>query len=100
MGRGRAQIEPRDRGCPPWPCVHCDATGRIPRPPLTPDQVAALPDGARVVVRAPGDWLLPVTARIRQSGKYAGMPVYRRVSKESWRKLQPGRVWLAEDADD
>jgi hypothetical protein len=25
------------------PCIQCDYTGRIPRPPLTPDQVAALP---------------------------------------------------------
>lgn len=31
-------------------CYVCDGTGRVQRPPLTPEQVAALPDGARVVV--------------------------------------------------
>lgn len=30
-------------------CLTCDGTGRIPRRPLTPDEIAALPDGARVV---------------------------------------------------
>lgn len=30
-------------------CDDCGGTGRIPRPPLSPEEVAALPDGARVV---------------------------------------------------
>lgn len=33
-----------------YPCPQCSGTGRIPRRPLTPDEIAALPDGARVMV--------------------------------------------------
>lgn len=33
-----------------YPCPQCSGTGSIPRPPLTPDEIAALPDGARVVI--------------------------------------------------
>ena len=48
-------------------CESCLGTGRIPRPPLTPAEVAALPDGARVVVADETGVAEPValTAQIR-----------------------------------
>lgn len=39
-----------NENCTTYGCTDCDGTGRIPRPPLTAEEIAALPDGARVVV--------------------------------------------------
>lgn len=49
-GRGSAVATPQMDGTV-RPCHRCDGTGRVPRPPLSLDEIAALPEGARVVVR-------------------------------------------------
>ena len=70
-------------------CERCGYTGRIPRPPLPPDQVAGLPDGARVVVE-------DTAPRCLRRGVITGNAD--RVA--TLRLMRDGcRVWLAEDAD-
>lgn len=80
----RNGIAPRPNDCRALPCTHCHGTGLVHRPPLTPDEIAALPDGVKVVVDFDGDVF---TATVRPT---AGACFSRR-------DLLDGRVWLADD---
>lgn len=68
-------------------CPDCYGAGRIPRPPLTTDQVDALPDGARVVVQLRYGFT-DMEINRGMIGSLTSM-----ASEEPW-----CRVWLAEDA--
>lgn len=68
-------------------CERCNGTGRIPRPPLTPDEIAALPDGAVLDVDYkywPGRFAVEATCQTR--------PLLR-----SDTRVGLCRVWLADD---
>lgn len=99
MGSGRVDDLPDAY----YPCPECRESGRIPRPPMTPDEIAALPDGARVVVYCwdKGD-VYAATVRIRWDYLYSEsrkLPHVRR-RWERWCLLwNAGVVWLTGDGE-
>lgn len=72
------------------PCPHCNGAGRIPRPPLTPDEIAALPDGARVVARS-SRGCHTMSMRIDDPVDRRFLALHARADTAS--------VWLAEEAE-
>lgn len=72
-------------------CPACTGTGRIPRQPLTPDEIAALPDGARVVVEWHGGTYGVATVNRDEVGIWLGAGAT---------VDDAHRVWLADDDGD
>lgn len=98
-------------GCawePPAPaCGFCDGTGRIPRPPLAPDEIAALPDWTRIIVEwltiePPHDYctsLIQSCITHRRSGFmifWTDIPEAA-ANYPAGRPSRASRVWLAEE---
>lgn len=77
----------------PEPCERCGETGRVERPPLTPDQIAALPDGALVVIQRHGN-VDPIRTGVVGVDRLTGERTY-----AGHFRLYCARVWLAEDAE-
>lgn len=73
----------------PEACSGCMGTGIVQCLPLTPEQVAALPDGARVVATC-------ANPECPQCGGAGGRPF---AAPAGDVRVRPVRVWLAEDAE-